>query len=200
MSHYFTNDQELKHRDINLEYTFNNELFKFKSDSGVFSKNELDYGSISLLKVLVKEPIEGKVLDLGCGYGTIGIILKKFNNDLSIDMVDINERAIILAKKKCIINNTNNEVILSDGLNGISRRYNCIITNPPIRAGKQVIYKMMDDSYNNLDKNGSMYVVVRKSQGAKSFMEKLHKLFGNCELLKKDKGFYIIKSIKDIDN
>ena len=196
MSHYFKNDDNLKSNKIIIKSIVNDIRYEFVSDNGIFSKDEIDYGSRSLLNVLVKENLKGRILDLGCGYGLIGIVLKKEFDDINVDMVDVNLRAIELSKVNCELNKTNNNVFESDGFNNIVNKYNAIITNPPIRAGKEVIYDFFEKSFDYIATNGILYVVMRKSHGAKSAMQKLTELFGNCDLIKKDKGFYIFKSTK----
>ena len=198
MSHYFTNDNNLKSEKIVIEDKFNNKEYKFISDNGVFSKDELDYGSKALLNVLIKEDLKGSLLDLGCGYGFIGIVLKKEFDKLAIDMVDVNLRALELSKHNCNINNVDNNIFESDGFKNTKKKYNVIVTNPPIRAGKETIYEFFEEGYKNLEENGLLYVVMRKNHGAKSSIDKLNDIFGNCCLLKKDKGFYIFKSCKHL--
>ena len=196
MSHYFINDDSIKSKKRIIKTTINNKDYEFVSDNGVFSKDEIDYGSKALLNVLLKEDLKGDLLDLGCGYGLIGVVLKNEFPELNIDMIDINLRAIELSKQNCDINKVSNYVFESNGFEKINKGYNVIITNPPIRAGKEVVYSFFENSFDTIKKNGTLYVVMRKSHGAKSAMEKLNSLFNNCELIKKDKGFYIFKANK----
>ncbi len=194
MSHYFKNDKNLKSDIQFINYCFDHEDFKFKSDSGVFSKSEIDYGSIALLKVVAKQKLTNKVLDLGCGYGTIGIIIKRLHPMIDVDMVDINDKAIALSKENCSTNKCDNNVFVSNGFENIKEMYDFIITNPPIRTGKEVIYKMFEDSKQHLNVGGYLYLVIRKSHGANSAVNKLIEIYGNCEVVAKDKGFYILRS------
>ncbi|MFI3284187.1 MAG: class I SAM-dependent methyltransferase [Erysipelotrichaceae bacterium] len=196
MSHYFVNDPNLKSQKKCISYHFFDVEVRFQTDSGVFSKGEVDTGSLALLKVLVKQDLGKRILDLGCGYGVIGIILKKYFPTSEIEMVDVNERAIALSHENCRLNQTNNQITLSDGFANIKSTYDSIVTNPPIRAGKAVIYKMFEDSVDHLEEGGSLYVVMRKSHGALSAVKKLELLYGNCRVIGKDSGFYILRSIK----
>ena len=198
MSHYFINDDSVKSKKRIIKTIINGKEYEFISDNGVFSKDEIDYGSKALLNVLLKEELKGDLLDLGCGYGLIGIVLKNEYPELNIDMIDINLKAIELSKQNCKKNKTSNNVFESSGFENINKEYNLIITNPPIRAGKEVIYSFFENSFNTIKENGTLYVVMRKSHGAKSAMEKLSFLFGYCELLKKDKGYYIFRAIKHL--
>lgn len=194
MSHYFVNDPKVKSQKQQLFYTFNEEKFIFETDNGVFSKGEIDEGSYILLKTLVKQDLGKRILDLGCGYGTIGIILKRYYSDAEIDMVDINEKAVLLSKHNCDLNQTANQVYLSDGFSSVKDNFDTIVTNPPIRAGKQVIYQMFEDAYEHLVNEGTLYVVMRKSHGALSAMAKLKSRYGNATILDKEAGFYVLVS------
>lgn len=159
------------------------------SDDGVFSKNGLDIGTESLLKVLVNEDIKGIVGDLGCGIGVIGVILSKYF-DTEYYGFDINSRSVDLANinyERYAVKGTNQ---VSDGLVG---QFDTIISNPPIRIGKEKLYQLFDQVYDRLNPGGVFYYVMRKSHGAQSAQKKMISLFGNCTLLKKDKGFYIYK-------
>lgn len=196
MEHYYTNNPTSKSEERMIEYKINEKTIKFISDNGVFSKGHVDIATNFMLNVLIKEDIKGKVLDVGCGYGTIGITLSKFFN-IDVTMLDINERALNLARKNVKLNNLNNiKIIESDGFEKITEEYDLIVTNPPIRAGKAVIYKIYEDAYNHLKANGVLYLVINKKHGAPSTKEFLMQLFGNCEVLDKKTGFNVLKCIK----
>ena len=135
------------------------------------------------------------LLDVGCGYGVLGITLKYLNHANIVDMVDINDRAVELTKTNIETYKLENvNWFVSDGLSLINKCYDRIVINPPIRAGKVVIYKMFEDSKNHLNENGALYIVIKKSLGANSAIKKLQELFTNVEVLEKDKGYFIIKS------
>lgn len=197
MEHYFTNNPTSKSEERILTYKIADKTIKFISDNGVFSKEHVDIATNFMLNVLINEEINGKVLDLGCGYGTIGITLSKFF-DIDITMLDINERALNLTRRNCELNQIKNaKIVESDGMEKIADKYNVIITNPPIRAGKAVIYKMYEDSYKALEKGGRFYLVINKKHGAPSTKEYLTQIFGNCEVLDKKAGFNVIKCVKE---
>lgn len=201
MSHYFTDNRELAKNRKDLSFRFSCFNLTFVSDNGVFCKNYIDEGSIVLLETLNKYPLGKKILDVGCGYGTIGITLKKCNPDSQIDMVEINPRAVELAQINAKKNQCEVRVIESDVYSNVEDRdYTDIVTNPPIRAGKKVIYKIFSEAYDHLIDNGSMWVVIRKNHGAPSAKKYIESIFGNCEIIRKDKGYYILKSQKKIDN
>lgn len=195
MNHYFKNDDNLKSEKRVLNLYINDNKLSFVSDVGVFSNTQIDYGSYTFLKTILKEKNVESLLDVGCGYGVLGITLKYLNHANKVDMVDINERAVNLTKQN--IENYKLENIncfVSDGLNNVSDKYDRIVINPPIRAGKVVIYKMFEDSKLHLNDNGALYIVIKKSLGAPSAIKKLQELFTNVEVLEKDKGYFIIKS------
>lgn len=196
MEHYYTNNPTSKSEERMIEYKISDKTLKFISDNGVFSKGHVDIATNFMLNVLIKENIKGKVLDVGCGYGTIGITLSKFF-DIDVTMLDINERALNLAAKNVKLNNSKNiKIIESDGFQKITEEYDVIVTNPPIRAGKAVIYKMYEDACNHLKPNGVLYLVINKKHGAPSTKEFLIQLFGNCEVLDKKTGFNVMKCVK----
>lgn len=156
----------------------------------------MDEGTRILLSALEQQDLSGRLLDLGCGYGVLGIVLKKINPNLEVDLTDINPRAIELAKLNCELNQVKGDVILSDGFKEIQKNYQTIITNPPIRAGKKVIYTLFADAYQHLEEEGKLYVVIRRKQGAESAKAKLEEVFGNCEVLLRKRGYWVLYSTK----
>ena len=194
MSHYFVNDSNVKSDKRNLYFDFKGIGFKFVSDNGVFSKNEIDEGSEILLESYVDNGRVGRVLDVGAGVGVIGITVSKIN-DCEVDMLEINKRAVDLCEENIIINKISKcRVFESDIYEKADGMYDVVISNPPIRAGKAVIYKMFEDSLKHLKENGALFIVIKKSLGANSAIKKLQELFKHVEVLEKDKGYYIIKS------
>ena len=191
MGHYFINDENLKSEIKEFKIRIKDNDFVFKTDNGVFSKGELDFGTELLIETVLNENIKGTVLDLGCGYGAIGIVINKILN-LDVTMVDINKRAVHLAKQNIKDNNCKNiNVFESDGYKNIDDKYDYIITNPPIRVGKDILYGLIRDGKGHLNSNGIIYLVIRKEQGAKSFIRDLNSDF-IIKIIEKKKGFYII--------
>lgn len=190
MSHYFTNDK-IKSEEKIIKAKINNNEFSYIVDNGVFSKKGLDYGTRSLLENIDIKQIKGNVLDFGCGYGPIGIYIAK-TTKANVDMVDINERSLKLTKKNIKLNQVSANVFKSDIYENVTKKYDYIITNPPIRVGKTILYKILFEAKKHLTKNGIMCLVVNKNQGAKKLMNDLAKEY-KVTLLKKNKGFYIIK-------
>lgn len=189
MSHYFTNDINLKHNVDKKNVVINGKEFTFFTDNGVFSKKGLDFGTRTLLESL-PEDLKGDILDFGCGYGPIGIYLKK-SYDCEVDMLDINERSVSLAKKNADLNNAKVNIFLSDIYSNVNKKYDYIVTNPPIRVGKQILYKILFDAKDYLKENGKIYLVINKDQGAKSLMKDLANSY-KVSLVNKNKGFFII--------
>ncbi len=165
---------------------------KAYTDNGVFSKGELDEGSETLLKAL--PALSGAVLDLGCGWGAIGLILLKKYPEINLVMTDVNERALELARENLKLNAANAEVLLSDGYSALEgRRFDYIITNPPIRAGKQVVYRFFAEAGEHMTDVGRLFIVIRKQQGAESALRYLKELFENAEKIENHKGFWVIE-------
>lgn len=193
MSHYFTNDN-VKSEEKLIKVKINNQDYSFYVDNGVFSKRGLDFGTRSLLENLDIERIEGDVLDFGCGYGPIGIYIAK-NTDALVDMIDINNRSLNLALKNSKLNDVSVNIFESNIYSNVSKKYDFIITNPPIRVGKKILYDILFGAYDHLKDNGELWLVVHKDQGAKSLLKDLNEKY-ETTLLKKNKGFYIIKAKK----
>ena len=195
MSHYFENDQNLPSNLKRTTTTFFDQNFIFYTDNGVFAKHGLDYGSRLLLESLPYDDLKGPVLDVGCGYGVLGIIVNKKTN-LDVDMVDVNKRALHLSKRNVKENKcTNIDVFASDCYENVTKKYKTIITNPPIRAGKKIVYDILLNARNHLEPDGILYLVIRKEQGAKSAISDLKKYY-DVSIVSKSKGFYIISAKK----
>lgn len=196
MTHYYTDNSELVSKREKFEYYFDNEKFSFTTDNGVFSKKNVDYGSYLLIKNTYKLNLGKQVLDLGCGYGPIGIILKYFNKELEVSMVDVNSRAIELARENCLNNKVTNDIYLEDNILNLKNNFDSIILNPPIRAGKKVIFDLYEKSFMKLNDKGSLYIVIQKKQGYESSKKKLETIFTEVKVLDKDKGYFILKAQK----
>ncbi len=191
MGHYFTNDEHLKSQEMTHQVIVRNVDLSFITDHGVFSKKGLDFGTRTLLESIPMDTIHGKVLDFGCGYGPIGIFLKKYNRDLDIHMIDINKRSLNLALKNAILNDVVVNIYESDMYQNVSETFDYIVTNPPIRVGKKILYEILKTAKEHLKKGGAIYFVIHKDQGAKSVMKDMKEEY-TVSLVAKNKGFYVI--------
>lgn len=194
MAHYFTNDEVRSEPEV-FTYMYKNHNYTFHSDAGVFSKHFIDYGTRVLLNTIDVKDAK-KVLDVGCGYGPIGLLLKGSHDNLSVDMVDVNLRALDLAKGNAKENNIDVDIYESDVYQQVTGTYDLIVSNPPVRAGKKVVNEILKGSHDHLNNNGRLAVVIQKKQGAPSAKKLMTEVFGNCEILKRDKGYYILQSVK----
>lgn len=170
----------------------------FKTDNGVFSKREVDFGSKVLIEAFQMPELNGNILDVGCGYGPIGLTLAKEFAERTVHMVDVNERALTLASENARINKIPNiQIYESDRLLNVEAKdFAAILTNPPIRAGKQVVHDILEQSYERLLEGGELWVVIQKKQGAPSAIKKLEEMFDEVEIVEKNKGYFIIKAKK----
>ncbi len=193
MAHYFTNDNIEHNRKI-IKVKIKNQDFQFITDNGVFSKNGMDFGTRTLLENLNYEEIKGNILDFGCGYGSIGIVVSKLTN-LEVDMLDINKRSINLARENSKLNKVKTNIFESNIYENVTKKYDYIITNPPIRVGNEILHKILFEAHEHLNKNGQLWIVVNKDQGAKSLIEKLKKIY-NVNVITKNKGFFVILCLK----
>ncbi len=190
MAQYFDNadlKSEIKQIDVKVFDT----IMKFNTDNGVFSKDKLDFGTRVLLENLPLNEFTGRILDIGCGYGPIGIYINKVTGCV-VDMCDVNKRALHLTNMNAKLNHVTVNVFESDCYNSVTDKYQMIITNPPIRAGKKIVYSIVMEAREHLLPNGSLFLVVHKDQGAKSMVFDLEKYY-NVSILSKNKGFFIIR-------
>lgn len=196
MEHYFTSDPTVKSEERIIEYEIKGKTFSFISDNGVFSKNHVDSATELLVKTIYDE-VTGKILDVGCGYGVIGITLATNKKVTEVTMIDINHRALELAKRNAIRNKVEEKtkVLESNSFEQIKEKYDVVVTNPPIRAGKSVIYQIYADAKEHLLDGGALYIVINKKHGAPSTIKYLEELFGNVEILDKKAGFNVIKCV-----
>ena len=197
MNHYYSKTQEdIESNPSYYQFNFKNESFKFKTDNGVFSKDYIDYGSFVMLKEFKPNDIDLPILDMGSGYGPIGIVVSRLFKR-HVVMSEINERAYNLSLENIENNNADCECYNSDLFEKIEgMKFSSVITNPPIRAGKNVVYAIYDGAYKQLETNGELWVVIQKKQGAPSSKEHIENLFGNCEIVSRDRGYYILKATK----
>ncbi|MBP1153546.1 MULTISPECIES: class I SAM-dependent methyltransferase [unclassified Paenibacillus] len=195
--HYYSRKPSVEHDLHSIEEMIRGRRFVFMTDAGVFSKKGVDYGSRLLVETMAF-PVDARVLDVGCGYGPIGLSAAVLAHKGSVTMVDINERAVELARQNANRNNIGNvEILQSDLLSEVKgRTFDVVLTNPPIRAGKETVHRILEQAHEVLTPGGSLWVVIQKKQGAPSAYGKLESLFARVEEVERDKGYWILKATK----
>lgn len=190
--HYYTTDPNSisAPREISSEYR--GLKIRFITDNGVFSKNEVDPGSLLLMNAL-PDPMTGTLCDIGCGWGAMGVSIAKKYPLLKVTMSDVNERALQLCKKNAVLNGVEADILESDGMEKVEGVFDYIITNPPIRAGKLVIYRFFKEASEKLKKDGKLYIVIRKQQGAASAVKYLLTLFEFVNTIERSGGYHVLE-------
>ena len=200
MNHYFSEKPDIKSQRKKIKYTIENKEMEFITDNGVFSKSKIDFGTDLMLRTFIKNFKTEKsfdVLDIGCGYGIVSVVLKTFYPLSSVTLSDVNERALELSEENLKNHNINDyKIVKSFAFDNISDKYDIIMSNPPIRAGKETIFKIYEGAYEHLNNKGEFYCVIQTKHGAKSTQKKLEEIFGNCETLTIDGGYRIYKAEK----
>lgn len=192
---YYEKNPSVAHDIHELRVSLLDTPMTFLTDAGVFSKKMVDYGSQVLLKTLEIE--QGKtLLDVGCGYGPLALTLAKVY-DLDVTMIDVNSRALELAEKNAEKNGVLAKIYQSNVYEQVEGSFDYVISNPPIRAGKSVVHEVITGAKEHLNLGGSLTIVIQKKQGAPSAKKRMEEVFGNCQILKKDKGYYILESVKE---
>lgn len=199
-NHYYSQEPTTEHDFEQWSFELKGKNFQFVTDSGVFSRETVDFGSRVLIDTFNWEelPADGKILDVGCGYGPIGLAIA-FASQRFVEMVDINSRAVELAQGNANRNGIKQVDIHQSNIYEAvhEETYAAIVSNPPIRAGKKVVHEILTEAYPRLKSGGTLTIVIQKKQGASSAKSKMAETFGNAEIVHKEKGYYIIKSIKE---
>lgn len=197
-SHYFTNDSTADHDRKKWSVELLGKQYNFITDSHVFSRGTVDFGSRVLIEAFREENIpSGDILDVGCGYGPMGLSLAN-KTGRTVHMVDVNERALALAKENAALNGISNvEVYKSSVYDEVSKDdFSAIVSNPPIRAGKDIVHSIISGAYDHLKENGTLTIVIQKKQGAPSAKKKMEEVFGNVEVVISKKGYFVFESTK----
>lgn len=191
MKQYFENTPDLKDEEKTLQYPLNGEVLNFTTNSGLFAKDHIDEYSIKLIENIPDDNYQ-YILDLGCGYGFIGIVLAKRYPQAEVTLSDVTKRAVDYANINIERNNLQNaQVKLEDGVN--DGHYDLITLNPPIHAGKKVCYRLYEQAIEHLSDNGRFYIVINKKHGAKSTISFLEQKAQNVAIIYKKKGLFIIE-------
>ncbi len=193
--HYYTNRPDAPHDEQTFSFQLRGFSLRFTTDSGVFSRDRVDFGSVLLIETM-QIPRTASVLDVGCGYGPIGLVAARLADQGHVTMIDINERAVDLARRNAKANGISNvEILVSDLYEQVSgRQFDVILTNPPIRAGKETVHRIFSEGYERLSPGGEMWVVIQKKQGAPSARKKLAEIFGDVEEVERSKGYSIFRA------
>ena len=192
--HYYTRIPQSESHRSSCEFIYRGFPLRFETDAGVFSRGEVDAGTRLLLEAL-PESMAGNILDLGCGWGAIGISIARACPDACVTLADINLRALELSQENAQANHVQVTCVESDGMAALSGQiFDVVVTNPPIRAGKQVIYRMFSDASRQLAPDGALYLVIRKQQGAESCIRFLQTIFDSVEKLQRSGGFWVLKA------
>lgn len=189
--HYFSAAPQSAHEDRHFTFGFAGRTLRFQTDAGVFSKQHVDPGSELLCRCL-PEDLAGDVLDMGCGWGAMTVMTLAAHPAVRVTMADVNARALELAKTNLALNGMTATAVLSDGFSAVGGLFNAVITNPPIRAGKQVVYGIFEGAKAHLKAGGALYAVVRKQQGAPSALSFLKGIYREAEVVEKDGGYWIL--------
>ncbi len=190
--HYFTASPESAHEERSFRAVFAGRVLAFDTDAGVFSKQHVDPGSELLCRSL-PDDLTGDVLDMGCGWGAMTVMTLAAHPHVKMTMADVNERALDLAVRNVAKNKMSAKAVLSDGFTNIDGEFDAVITNPPIRAGKAVIYGMFEDAKKHLKPGGRLILVIRKQQGAPSALKFLKELYASAEVIEREGGYWIIE-------
>ena len=193
--HYYTENPTSAHDERRLTLDILGHALDFTTDAGVFSRDGLDRGTEVLLEALPE--LSGRVLDLGCGWGAVGVALGKRQPELEIVMTDINQRAVQLARRNLAANGVAAEVVQGDGFASVKGQFDAIITNPPIRAGKALIYGLFAEARERLNPGGALYIVMRKQQGAPSALKYLREIYAEAEIVDRGSGFHVMRARRE---
>ena len=196
MKQYFQENENLPADEIQIRLTRYGMDFIFYSRRGLFSHDGVDGISLKLVDNI--PPFEGELLDLGCGFGAVGIMLAKKGRNVKLTGCDINRIALKMAKKNAMLNGVDAKYVHSDCFDGVSGLFDVIALNPPVHAGKTVMYRMFAGAKEHLAPNGALFVVIQKKHGALSCLRYLKEVYGRCEVAYKQKGVYVIENRVDI--
>jgi len=197
--HYFVEKPKASSEIKRIRAILRGKEFVFETDKSIFAKNHVDTGTKRLIQKL-QLPEEGEVLDWGCGYGAIGIAIAATHTKLRVWMIDINERAVALTKRNAKLNKVNNVVVVkSDGFRALPEdlKFDAIITNPPIHAGKQVLIRLIHEAFEWLKFGGTFWFVARTQHGAKTLQRIAKEVFGNAECVDIHGGYRVIAAVKE---
>ncbi|MDR0897836.1 MAG: class I SAM-dependent methyltransferase [Oscillospiraceae bacterium] len=193
--HYFTETPASAHAPQAFSFAYRGHALRFETDAGVFSRDAVDKGTQLLLESF-PEDFTGRALDLGCGWGAVGACMAAIWPGAEILLTDVNARAAELARQNLRTNGLTAEVFQGDGLAAVAGHFDLIALNPPIRAGKAVVYRLFEESVARLTPGGALLVVIRKQQGAESALRFLRTLLGDVQVVRRGGGFWVLRGNK----
>ena len=195
MPHYYDEEQEGPLEPFRIKVNARGQRLALWSAKGVFSKDALDQGTKLLLDTAILEP-GWKVHDLGCGIGVVGIIAKLSEPSCDVICTDVCRRAIELTQKNAEELNADIDVRHSDGYANVPEVFDTILFNPPYVAGRETIYRLIDESYEHLKEGALLQLVARHAKGGETLKKRLLEIFGNCDDSRKASGFRVYVSRK----
>lgn len=190
--HYYSVNPTSEHDVRRITAQIYGRSLAFDTDAGVFSRDGLDVGTRVLLEALPE--LSGRVLDLGCGWGPVGVALLARNPELQVQMTDVNSRAVALSRSNLDLNRVSASVVQGDAFENVTGKFSAVITNPPIRAGKTAIYQMFAAAREYLEPDGALFIVIRKQQGAPSALKYLREIYASAEVIEREAGFWVIRA------
>ena len=195
MEHYYSEKQTSEPKLKQISQRVRGVNFQFFTSSGIFSKDKIDKGTLLLAENMHVDE-EDKLLDIGCGIGILGIVAARLHN-ANVVMSDINERAVMLARKNAKLNNIKIEILQGDLYEKVNDAdFDVILSNPPQTAGKDICFRLIEQSKDHLKKNGSLQLVARRNKGGETLSKKMQEVFGNVKVIAKKGGYWVYMSVK----
>lgn len=190
IEHYYIEKPKSKFMLYKIKTKLRGNEIELYSASGLFSPKKIDKGTRILIENCIVKS-KWKILDLGCGYGAVGISLKRSFPNLDVLFSDINERAVEITKKNVKKYNIKAKVVKSDGFENVKEDFNSILLNPPQTAGKKICFKLIEHSKNHLVKGGLLQIVARHNKGGRELSKKMEEVFGNMKDIVKKAGYRV---------
>ena len=195
MDHYYSENPDSDFVKSKINVLLKDDSFSLFSASGLFSKDKLDFATKLLIENCVL-PENGRVLDLGCGYGVVGISILRKNIDLEVIFSDVNRRGLEITKENLKELDLKAKVVQSDLFDNLKNDFDVVLSNPPMAAGRKKCFSLIEESFGYLNKGGSLQIVARHNKGGAALEKKMENVFGNIETLAKKGGFRVYRSIK----
>ena len=195
VEHYFAPNPKSKPRYGLICTYLRREFFEFLTSSGVFSKQRVDLGTRLLIESMLL-PKRGCALDMGCGYGAVGIAAAVFNPRLRVILVDVNTRAVWLAKQNVERNLVSNAEVRRGCLYAPVEEliFDCVLSNPPVSVGMTTVKTIIVEAPKHMAHRGVFQMVIKSKVGGKRLRTIFEEAFGNVEVLARESGYRILMS------